>query len=53
VRIYQHGNAFHDFQWDSWLYSGIDFFFTFLVVAVNMIFVIAGFIDFQRRKCMM
>jgi hypothetical protein len=53
VRIYQYGNAFHDFEWDSWLYSGIDFFFTFLVVSVNMVFVIAGFIDFQRRKCMM
>jgi hypothetical protein len=53
VRLYEKGNAFHDFNWDSWTYSGLDFFFSWLMTAINLIFVFAGFIDFQRRKCMM
>jgi hypothetical protein len=52
VRYYEHKNAFHDFNWDSWLYSALEVIFTFFLATLNFLFVMVGLIDFQRRKLM-
>jgi hypothetical protein len=52
VRYYEHKNAFHDFNWDSWLYSALEVLVGFFITTLNFLFVMAGLIDFQRRKLM-
>ncbi len=56
VRWYQFGNAFHGFTrdtWDSWTYSALESIFSFLMMLINFTFVVAGFMDFQRRAMML
>lgn len=45
-------NIFYSFNWDSWLYSSLEFFFGTFLVGINFLFIMAGLIDFQRRKIM-
>ena len=53
IRYFQHKNIFHGFNWDSWLYSVFELLFSSMfLVSVNYLFVLAGLVDFQRRKVM-
>jgi hypothetical protein len=52
IRYIDHKNIFHAFNWDSWLYSSFELMFGTFLAAVNALFVLAGLIDFQRRKIM-
>jgi len=52
IRYMDNKNIFYSFNWDSWLYSSLELFFGTLLVAINALFVMAGLIDFQRRKIM-
>jgi len=46
IRYLDHKNIFHGFNWDSWLYSVLDFLFSANMAAVNGVFILAGLIDF-------
>jgi hypothetical protein len=53
IRWWEHGNAFNEFNWDSWLYSILELLFGGFMVFINYCFVYIGFVDFQRRECML
>ena len=46
VRYYDQKNAFHDFNWDSWLYSALELGICYLITTLNFLFVMVGLIDF-------
>lgn len=52
VRYYEEKDPFHNFNWDSWLYSALELLSGFLMTTLNFMFVMTGLIDFQRRKIM-
>lgn len=53
VRWNQFGNAWHNFSWDSWLYSVLDLLFGGFMIFINYVFAFAGYIDFHRREQML
>ena len=44
---------FFGFDWDGWVYSFIELFLIGFYCFNNYVFVIAGLVDFNRRKIMM
>ena len=53
VRWHEYGDPFAKFTVHSWIYSIADLLVALMISSMNIFFVMAGFIDFQRRKWMM
>lgn len=53
IRYLDYKHIFHGFNWDSWVYAVLEFLFGgIFIISVNYLFVLAGLLDFQRRKIM-
>jgi len=46
LRYIDYKNIFYEFNWDSWLYSALEFVFSTFLTFANALFVFAGLIDF-------
>jgi hypothetical protein len=52
IRTFEFKQPFHEFKWDSWVYSAFEVTIGALIPFFNFTFVVAGVIDFQRRRMM-